>query len=60
MMEVRSRKHGIRVIAMRQWILDTIRYHPWQTVLLIWVLWVIVSLLLSPLLDPPQRFIMRE
>jgi hypothetical protein len=45
---------------MRQWILDTIRYHPWQTVLLIWVLWVIVSLLLSPLLDPPQRFIMRE
>lgn len=60
MTEVPSRKRGIRVTTIRQWIRDTVRYHPWQTLLLIGVLWMVLSLLLSPLLDPPQRFIMRE
>lgn len=60
MMEVPSLKRGIRVMTMRQWIRDTVRYHPWQTLTLIWVVWVILSLLLSHILDPPQRLIMRE
>jgi thiosulfate reductase cytochrome b subunit len=45
---------------IRQWVHNTVRYHPWQSLLLIGVLWVILSLLLSALLDPPQRFVMRE
>jgi hypothetical protein len=44
----------------RQWIRDKVRYHPWQTLLLIWVVWVILSLLLSHVLDPPQRLIKSE